>query len=168
MNNEARMDRARLGWALTGLLTLAVYLEAARLIERHVRVQVDVSEDQLQTPSPATARLLERLDDVAQLELFFTESSESAPFQLARRRVDEELRALSNLARGRLRFVRTDPSRSSTAELEAKEYGVVPLDLSAVAGSRLSIERTWLGGVLRYRGAEQVIPTFYPGGVEYQ
>lgn len=155
-------------WALAALLAAGVFVESVRLVERHVHVRRDLSEDQLLAPSEATARLLRALDDVAQLELFVTQESESAPFILTRGRVLEELGALVDLADGRLRTVSVDPSRSSAAELEAEEYGVAPLDINTVAGSRLSIERAYLGGVLRYRGAEHVIPAFYPGAVEYQ
>jgi hypothetical protein len=158
----------RWSFLLAALLGLAVFVESARLVERLVRVRVDLSEDQLLSPSPATRELLGSLEDVAQVTLYASGESDSAPFQLARRRVNEELAELAGLARGRMRLVQVDPSRSSTAALEAAEYGIEARSIATVESSSLTSEIVFLGGVLRYRGREHVFPTFLPGAVEYQ
>jgi ABC-type uncharacterized transport system involved in gliding motility auxiliary subunit len=159
--------RRGLVW-LVAVLLVAVYWESARLVERGLRLRVDLSEDRLLSVSPESAAVLRGLEDLAQLELYFTAGSRSAAFQLTQARLTEQLREFERLSRGRLELVFSDPGRSAAAALEAERYGLSPRRIGSVGGSQLAVELVHLGAVLRYRGAEQVLPWLTPASLEYQ
>ncbi|QDU67030.1 GldG family protein [Engelhardtia mirabilis] len=166
--NKAPTPRWLRGQALIGaVLALALFIVGARLAERHLRLRADLSEDGMLSFSPATDLILGRLEDVAQLEMFVTAEIENGAGQLARTRLMEQLSELEERSGGQLQVILRDPASSSQARLEALDYGI-PYENIARGGSGVLIaQEVFMGGVLRYRGGERVLPRLYPDALEY-
>ena len=163
--------RTRRDWSLNAWLTAALLLgivvAANRLAKGHLRLRVDLSEEQLFAPSPVAEEMLGSLTDVLQVKAYFTSRLKHGPVQIAKGRLIDQLREYEDAARGRMELVFADPADSSEVRLEAQGYGVEPVPLRAVQGTSETTQEVFLGLLLRYRGREAVLPFVLPQTFAY-
>lgn len=161
----------RLAWRLnawlSGLLLISIVVAGNRLAREHLAWRVDLSEDQLYAPSPVGRRMLGELDDVLAVKAYFTGKVKLGPVQIAKRRLIDQLEEIADAAGGKVELTFVDPNASTEARAEAHGLGIEPAPLSAVQGTSEVTQEVYLGLVLRYRGAEAVLPFVLPQTFEY-
>ncbi|MEM7308583.1 MAG: GldG family protein [Planctomycetota bacterium] len=163
--------RSRREWLfnawLTALLLVGAVVLGNRLAKDHLRLRLDLSEEQLFAPSPVADEMLGSLEDLLQVKAFFTGDVKHGPVQLAKSRLLDQLREYEDAARGRMEVVFADPNGSSEVRLEAQRYGIEPVPLRAVQGTSELTQEVFLGLLLRYRGREAVLPFVLPQSFSY-
>lgn len=163
--------RTRRAWLanawISAALLIGVVVAANRLAKEHLRLSLDLSEEQLFAPSPVAAELFDGLDDVLQVKAFFTSELKHGPVQLAKNRLLDQLREYEDAAHGRMELVFADPNSSTEVRLEAQGYGIEPIPLRAVQGTSELTQEVFLGLVMRYRGREAVLPFVLPQSFSY-
>jgi ABC-type uncharacterized transport system involved in gliding motility auxiliary subunit len=153
--------------ALTALLAAILFVALARFADRHLSARIDLSEDGLSGWSATTERVLDQLDDLLSVELFITGEPEHAVAQLHRRRLLDAFDEFEDLAASRARVVLSDPNSSYPDRLRAERLRIRPTSLQEQAGTSRVEQDVYFGAVLRYRGAEQVLPFLHPVTLEY-
>jgi hypothetical protein len=138
---------------ITALLVVGVVVAGNRLARERLELRFDLSEDQLYAPSPVGLRLLGELRDVLQVKAYFTGQSRLGPVQIAKRRLVDQLEEFEDASGGRLELVFVDPNASTEARAEAHSLGIQPVPMSGMQGTTVVSQDTWLGLLLRYRGA---------------
>ena len=130
--------------------------------------RLDLTEDKLFTMSPATASILEGLDDVLTVELF---DSREPPTQLApaSRDVGDFLEDFAATSDGRVKLVRRYPEDDEDETRKAQNAGVVPRQFNRQIQGKLEITAGYLGLAMTYVDQRQVIPSISGfDGFEYQ
>ena len=130
--------------------------------------RIDLTEDKLFTLSPATAEILEGLDDILTLELF---ESREPPVQVAitARDVGDFLEDFASGSSGDVKLVRRFPADDEDAARKAQLAGVPPVQFNVQSQGELQIKTGYLGLAMTYVDKRQVIPYVTSfDGFEYQ
>ena len=127
--------------------------------------RLDLTEDKLFTMSPATAEILDGLDDVLTIEMF---DSREPPIQLAptSRDVADFLEDFAATSDGRVKLVRRYPALEDDQDdpegvndaRKAQNAGVVPRQFNRQVQGKLEITAGYLGLAMTYIDQRQVIP----------
>ncbi len=119
--------------------------------------RLDLTEDKLFTMSPATADILNELDDVLTLELFY---SEEPPIQLAptSRDVGDFLVDFAAGSDGRVKLVSRLPQGDEDDARRAQNAGVPPVQFNVQSQGELQIKTGFLGLAITYIDQREVIP----------
>jgi ABC-2 type transport system permease protein len=130
--------------------------------------RVDLTQDKLFTLSPATAEILEGLDDILTLELF---ESREPPVQVAitARDVGDFLEDFAAGSGGDVKLVRRFPADDEDEARKAQLAGVPPVQFNVQSQGELQIKTGYLGLAMTYVDKRQVIPYVTSfDGFEYQ
>ena len=130
--------------------------------------RIDLTEDKLFTLSPATAEILEGLNDVLTLELF---ESREPPVQVAitARDVGDFLEDFAAGSGGDVKLVRRFPGDDEDELRKAQLAGVPPVQFNVQSQGELQIKTGYLGLAMTYVDKRQVIPYITSfDGFEYQ
>ena len=130
--------------------------------------RIDLTEDKLFTLSPATAEILEGLDDILTLELF---ESREPPVQVAitARDVGDFLEDFAAGSGGDVKLVRRFPADDEDEARKAQLAGVPPIQFNVQSQGELQIKTGHLGLAMTYVDKRQVIPYITSfDGFEYQ
>src|SRR2546427_6006240 len=148
----AAVRRLRLGTAL-----LVAGLVVLNLLGRHIAGRLDLTPGYAYTLSPATRRILGRLDDLVTIRLF---ASAALPPEVAflKRDVDDLLRDYRAASNGKVRLVVADPSADTAAAREARTLGIPPVQFNVVGRGELQVKDGYLGIAVQYAEAVKTIP----------
>ena len=130
--------------------------------------RVDLTQDQLFTLSPATADILDGLDDILTLELF---ESREPPVQVAitARDVGDFLEDFAAGSGGDVKLVRRFPADDEDEARKAQLAGIPPVQFNVQSQGELQIKTGYLGLAMTYVDKRQVIPYITNfDGFEYQ
>ena len=130
--------------------------------------RIDLTQDRLFTLSPATAEILEGLDDILTLELF---ESREPPVQVAitARDVGDFLEDFAAGSGGDVKLVRRFPADDEDEARKAQLAGVPPVQFNVQSQGELQIKTGYLGLAMTYVDKRQVIPYVTSfDGFEYQ
>jgi len=130
--------------------------------------RIDLTEDKLFTLSPATAGILDGLDDILTLELF---ESREPPVQVAitARDVGDFLEDFAAGSGGDVKLVRRFPADDEDASRKAQLAGIPPVQFNVQSQGELQIKTGYLGLAMTYVDKRQVIPYVTNfDGFEYQ
>ena len=130
--------------------------------------RVDLTEDKLFTLSPATAEILDGLDDILTLELF---ESREPPVQVAitARDVGDFLEDFAAGSSGDVKLVRRFPADDEDESRKAQLAGIPPVQFNVQSQGELQIKTGYLGLAMTYVDKRQVIPYITNfDGFEYQ
>lgn len=117
----------------------------------------DLTEDRLFTISPATADLVEDLDDILTLE--FYESREPAvPIALATRDIGDFLEDFAAGSDGKVKLVRRYPEEDEDELRKAQIAGVPPRQFNVRSQGELQIKASYLGLSMTYVDQRETIP----------
>lgn len=162
MNRDLRFShRAERGGALAVVvhvvLLLAVLVQTVYLASRH-RVRVDLTSEQLWSPSASTREVLERLDQRLLIEAYFS-PQEKLPvtFRESRKWAESFLDELVQLGKGKVVLQRFDPNADDAVKKRAERVGVKPLQLTSSSTTSLSVDVHWQGLRLVYGGSKQQV-----------
>ena len=130
--------------------------------------RLDLTEDRLFTLSPATASILERLDDVLTVEFF---ESREPPVQIAAtaRDVGDFLADFAAASDGKVNLVRRYPEDDPDETRKAQNAGVAPRQFNVQSQGRLEITSGYSGMAMTYVDQRLTLP-FIAGfdGFEYR
>lgn len=130
--------------------------------------RIDLTEDKLFTLSPATAGILDGLDDILTLELF---ESREPPVQVAitARDVGDFLEDFVAGSGGDVKLIRRFPADDEDASRKAQLAGIPPVQFNVQSQGELQIKTGYLGLAMTYVDKRQVIPYITNfDGFEYQ
>ena len=130
--------------------------------------RIDLTEDKLFTLSPATAEILDGLNDILTLELF---ESREPPVQVAitARDVGDFLEDFAAGSGGDVKLVRRFPADDEDEARKAQLAGVPPVQFNVQSQGELQIKTGHLGLAMTYVDKRQVIPYITSfDGFEYQ
>jgi ABC-2 type transport system permease protein len=151
-----------------GLVALAAVLVVVGLMSREWYVRADLTEEDEFTISRSTSEILARLDDVVTVTVYMNRDLPSTMTGF-RTRIEDTLSEYRARGRGKVvvRFV--DPSADETAESEARELGIRPVQLQTVDRDRAEIVSTYAGLTVTYAGRLEVVPlVLVPERLEYE
>ena len=151
-----------------GTVLLVVGLVVLNLFGRHIGGRLDLTPGRAYTLSPATRRLLARLDDLVTIKLF---ASAALPPEVAflRRDVDDLLHDYRAAGGGKLRLVVRDPSADTAAAREARTLGIPPVQFNVVGRGELQVKDGYLGLAVQYAEGLKTIPFVRQAGdLEYR
>ena len=148
----AAIQRLRLGTVL-----LVLGLVVLNLFGRHIGGRLDLTPGRAYTLSPATRRLLGRLDDLVTIKLF---ASAALPPEVAflRRDVDDLLHDYRAAGGGKVRLVVLDPSADTAATRAARTLGIPPVQFNVVGRGELQVKDGYLGIAVQYAEGMKTIP----------
>ena len=151
-----------------GTVLLVVGLVVLNLFGRRIGGRLDLTPGRAYTLSPATRRLLARLDDLVTIKLF---ASAALPPEVAflRRDVDDLLHDYRAAGGGKLRLVVRDPSADTAAAREARTLGIPPVQFNVVGRGELQVKDGYLGIAVQYAEGLKTIPFVRQAGdLEYR
>jgi ABC-type uncharacterized transport system involved in gliding motility auxiliary subunit len=140
-----------------GTVLLVLGLVVLNLFGRHIGGRLDLTPGRAYTLSPATRRLLGRLDDLVTIKLF---ASAALPPEVAflRRDVDDLLHDYRAAGGGKVRLVVLDPSADTAAARAARTLGIPPVQFNVVGRGELQVKDGYLGIAVQYAEGMKTIP----------
>ena len=130
--------------------------------------RLDLTEDKLFTLSPATTKILSRLDDILTVELF--ESRDPPPeLKPVARDVNDFLQDFAAASIGKVKLVHRFPIDDTDDALKARLAGVFPTTSNVMSQGQLQIKAAYLGVVMTYVDGREVFdPIQSFDGFEYR
>ena len=146
------------------VLAIIVFIN---LVAGKLYFRLDFTADKRYTLSEATEDVLEGLEDVISIKVYF---SEDIPPQLKviRQDFEEQLIEYENLAGGNIVYEFIDPNESPQQEQEAQQEGISPLTIQVTEQDQVKQQRAYMGAVLTLGDKRELIPMIQTGtGMEY-
>jgi gliding motility-associatede transport system auxiliary component len=140
-----------------GLLLLIAVLAVVNLAGGQIRGRLDLTPGSSYTLSKATRDVVGSLDDLVTIKVFATANPPS-DFALTKRDLDDLLRDLRAAGHGKVRVVEKDPADDKTAEEDARNLGIVPVQFNVVGQSQLQVSQGYLGLVVQHADKHETIP----------
>ena len=136
---------------------LLIGLVAINFFSARHPFRIDLTDNKIYTLSDATERILEDLEDVVTVRLYFTENLPPSLKPL-RRNVDDILSEFKSVAGNKIQIEFIDPNSSAIEEQNAMMLGVPPVQLNVIERDKQEVAKIFLGMVVLYGGRQQVIP----------
>ncbi len=118
--------------------------------------RLDLTRDKVNTLSPATEKLLERLKDHMLVRVYFN-SDLPAPYSGNRIALIDMLQEFRSLSDGKLEYDIVDPTTDSQVE-KGTSQGIPQVQIQVINNDKLEVKRAMMGLVLEYQARKQVIP----------
>ncbi len=156
----------RLNSIMTAAAVVVILIAANYLAARHP-LRLDLTRHGIYTLSPATRDILEGLDDVLTVRVYF--SKDLPPeLQPISRDVDDILGEYKGFAGKNFQVEHVDPSSSALEEQKAAMMGIPPLKVNVIRRDKQEVAKIYLGLAVLYGGREQAIPVVQrTGNLEY-
>ncbi len=165
---EARRSRRRPVFSRAGAALVLGMLAAANVVSLELWAKADLSSGRAYSLSEGSKAVLARLDDQLLVRVYFTPRL-PPPYGLTERYLADLLSEYRSAARGRVTVDWLDPQASETARAQAREAGVVPVQINVVARDQLQVKEALMGAVLLYKGRSETIPMIGPSSeLEYE
>ncbi len=151
--------------AVRMILVLAILI-LVNIVSVRLFTRFDLTDQHVFTLSEASRTLVQGLDDRVNVTAYFTEDL-PAPYNNTRRAVLDMLNEYRAYAGANLQYQFVDPT-SETAEREAQQQGVPPVEVQVVEQDKFQVKRAYLGLVLTYEDRKETIPVVQNlGSLEY-
>ena len=138
-------------------LILLVILFSIGLLGSRVFARLDLTEKREYTLSRATKNVLDRLDDVVSINVYF--SRELPPyFATLDRQVKDLLDEYRAHAGDKVRIEYIDPAKDPALEASMQRMGIPKLQLSRLEQERAEVMAAYLGVAVQYHDKTEVIP----------
>lgn len=146
------LKRLKVGTGLVVAILIVINLFGGQIGGR-----LDLTPGKLYTLSGATRTLVRGLDDIVTIKLFATWDLPSQ-IQLLKRDIDDLLRDYRSAANGKIRIRELNPDEDESIAQEARGYGIPAVQFNVVGESELQIKEGYLGLVVQYAEAIEIIP----------
>ena len=140
-----------------GVLLLMAVLIVVNLAGGQIRGRLDLTPGNSYTLSKATRNVLGSLDDLVTIKVYATKNPPS-DFALTKRDLDDLLRDIRAAGHGKVRVVEKDPAADKTAEEDARNLGIVPVQFNVVGQSQLQVSQGYLGLVVQHADKHETLP----------
>lgn len=142
---------------LVQALVLLVILIAVNLLSSRVYTRWDLTENREYTLSPATKNVLDRLDDVINVHVYFSKELPSY-FATLDRQVKDLLDEYRAYGGGRVQIEFVDPASDPILEQTMQRLGIPKLQLTRYERERAEAMNAYLGISIQYEDQTEVIP----------
>lgn len=150
------------------MLAAAIALGTINYLASRRPLRLDLTDTGAFSLSDATRRIVEGLDDVATVRVYFSNPLPSA-LAAVRRDVDDLLSELRDAGRGKIKVEHMDPASSPMEEQRAALMGIVPVQLNVFDGDRVEVARVWLGIAVLHGDRQETIPVVHSAAnLEYE
>ena len=150
--------RVRGGTESIGVVILvAVGLILLNAVAARVFGRLDLTEGGIYTLSPGSRAILSRLDDIVNIQVFFSNNL-PPPLAPVRQQVEDLLGEYVAHARGRLKVEWIDPLSSGELEQRAQFLGVPAVQMQSIQGDEAQIIRGFMGLAVLYEDRKEVVP----------
>lgn len=137
------------------------------LSSRHF-VRIDLTEDKEFTLSKATKNILENLDDVVNVRLYFSKDLPPA-LTMLKRDVDDMLEEYKTYGGSKLNIQYVDPQESPQKEQQVAMMGIPPVQLNVIAKDKQELVKVYLGMAVIHEDRKEIIPVIQrTGTLEYE
>jgi len=141
----------------TTALALLIALAAINYLASRHPLRLDLTQDRIYTLSGSTTKMVEGLDDVLTIRVYFSRDLPPALTGM-RRDVDDMLAEFKDAAGDRIQIEQIDPASSAAEEQRIMMLGVLPVQYNLYGGDRVEVAMLYLGMAVLYRGRQEVIP----------
>jgi ABC-2 type transport system permease protein len=151
-----------------GMLGLVAIAVLANLLGRHIRGRWDLTPGGAYTLSEPTRDVLRELDDVVTIRFF---ASDDLPVQAqsVRRDIEDLLSDFRAVGGDNVRLLRRRPEDDNADAAEAADVGIPSVEFNTLGQGELQVRVGYLGIVLEYADASNVIPFVQDAsGLEYR
>ncbi|MGB0523956.1 MAG: GldG family protein [Flammeovirgaceae bacterium] len=136
------------------------------LISSKAFFRLDFTADQRYTLSDATESILENVEDVIDVKVYFTEKLPPQALTL-RKDLEDMLAEYETLSGHNLVYKFINPNKDDESEREAQQEGIAPLGMNITERDEVKQIRAYMGLTLESGGKKEVIPFIQPAGMEY-
>jgi gliding-associated putative ABC transporter substrate-binding component GldG len=158
------MTKARIKYIL---LLLAGIIVLVNLIGNDLFFRLDFTEDQRYTLSESTMNIISDLQDPVTVTAYFSEDLQPQ-FDRMRQDFMNLLEEYSTRSDNKIVYKLINPNESDEKEGEAQQQGIQPLVISSREKNESVQKRAYMGAVINYGEATEVIPFIQPGAqMEY-
>jgi gliding-associated putative ABC transporter substrate-binding component GldG len=158
------MTKAKLQYIL---LLLAGIIVLVNLIGNDLFFRLDFTEDQRYTLSESTMDILSDLQDPVTVTAYFSEDLQPQ-FDRMRQDFMNLLEEYSTRSDDKVVFSFVNPNENDEKEREAQQNGIQPLVISSREKNQSVQKRAYMGAVINYGEATEIIPFLEPGAqMEY-
>ncbi|WP_462318330.1 DUF7088 domain-containing protein, partial [Marinilabilia sp.] len=158
------MTKAKLQYIL---LLLAGIIVLVNLIGNDLFFRLDFTEDQRYTLSESTMDILSDLQDPVTVTAYFSEDLQPQ-FDRMRQDFMNLLEEYSTRSDDKVVFSFVNPNENDEKEREAQQNGIQPLMISSREKNQSVQKRAYMGAVINYGEATEIIPFLEPGAqMEY-
>ncbi len=150
------------------VLALLVGLFAVNLFSAHHFIRWDLTEQKEYTLSPATKKLLQGLDDVVTIRLYFSGNLPPALLSL-RRDVGDLLGEFRTYAGAKLHIENFNPDEDQVTEQKVQMMGIPPLTVNVIQKDKQELAKVYLGMAVQFGDKQAVLPVVQSiSNLEYQ
>lgn len=158
------MTKTKLKYTLVLLSGIVVLIN---LISTDFFVRLDFTEDQRYTLSQSTLDIIGDLQDPVTVTAYFSEDLQPQ-FDRMRQDFMNLLEEYATRSDNKVVFTFINPNESDELENEARQNGIQPLVISSREKNQSVQKRAYMGAVINYGEATEVIPFLEPGSqMEY-
>jgi gliding-associated putative ABC transporter substrate-binding component GldG len=148
------------------LLTVGVVVLINILANRFF-VRLDLTQDNRYTLSRATKELLRNLEEPVTVTAYFTRKLDPS-FDNIRKEFEDLLAEYHSISRGMLVYDVKDPLKDEKIEQEAKQAGVMELQVQVRENDQFKAQKAYMGAVVQMGEQSEVIPAIgQTQGIEY-
>lgn len=150
------------------VLSVVIALFVLNFMSSRHFFRVDMTEDKEFTLSKSTKDILKNLDDVVNLQLYFTKNLPPA-LAMLKRDVDDILAEYKTYGGRKLNIQFIDPQESPQREQQVVMMGIPPVQLNVVAKDRQELVKVFLGMAVVHEDRKEIIPVMQrTGSLEYE
>lgn len=139
------------------LVSFAVFILFNILAFYLLPFRFDFSLGQAHTLSPATKKIIKKLDDIVNIKLFI---SSDLPIRLSglKTEVTDLIKEYQKETRGKIIVKILDPKKDESALNEAKELGIPELQFSQIEKDKYAVATTYFGIAVQYGDKREIVP----------
>ncbi len=141
--------------AFTGVI-LVILLLVNYLASNHF-VRADLTENKLYTISPSTKKILNEMNDLVNVKVYFSKNLPSYLVNLVNQ-VQDMLDEYQAYAGGNLRIEWVDPASDEKLEEKVRRMGIPQVQLDVIEKDKRAVSASYLGIALQYKDRSEVIP----------
>jgi len=165
---ESRGVRASFKDALALTASLFLILLTVNYISSKYFVRLDLTEDKELSLSRSTKDVLKNLDDVVNINLYF--SKDLPPeLKLLERDVLDVISEYMSYSHGKIKLKKVDPMEDTRLKGELAMRGILPIKVSVIKADKQELTDVYLGMSIEYRDKREVMPVVRPTiNMEYE
>ncbi len=153
---EASGPATRRDLVVLALAIVVVLFVFNFLSSRHF-IRVDLTEGNEYTLSDSTRNILENLDDVVNIKIYFSKDLPPALMML-RRDVDDLLSEYQTYAIGKIKVQYVDPQETQQIEGQIQMMGIPPVQVNVVEKDKHELVKLYLGMTVAHEDRREILP----------
>lgn len=142
-------------WAV--LLTLLITLTTLNFLASRHFVRMDLTQQNLFTLAPATRDILNGLEDIVTVRLYFSQDLPPELLNL-RRSVTDVLDEFKNGARGKIRIEFHHPQKNVVEEQKVQMMGIPPVEVGVIKKDQQQVVKVYMGMGIQFGASQEIIP----------